>query len=84
MEDQEILDTISAVRMARLHLLSKPGALDELRHAIERVDSQETRKVLRTMLADDLRQMRRMGLPIWRRGALQPQELSAGNETVVS
>lgn len=83
MDNEEILDTISAVRMARLHLLSKPGALDELHYAIERVDSEQTRKVLRTMLADDLRSMRRLGIPIWRRGAPQPVEmLSAGKSRV--
>jgi hypothetical protein len=57
-EKDHLLETIGAVREARLALLQKPGALDELRAVISRMDDDDTRTLMMSMLEDDLRVLR--------------------------
>lgn len=66
MNDQEIVETIGEVRAARYQLLTMRGARDEIYKGINQMDG-EARKVLRHMLADDLWNMRRLGMKAPRR-----------------
>jgi hypothetical protein len=57
-EKDNLLEAIGAVREARLALLQKPGALDELRAVIGRMDDSDARTTMMSMLEDDLRVLR--------------------------
>jgi hypothetical protein len=58
-DEAEVLAALTQVRQARIALLRKPGALREVKNTIKRIKGPATR-VLRKMLAEDLKLMRRI------------------------